>query len=199
MGIEFKSGWTCHIVPTRFRMRYYDTDLDEGLTDDSMYYADEPDLQFPLGDLYVNCLKPNLLDGLRAAAVLLPACILYRLVVHTSEHSHTAIILIRNFRGLTTATIADRWRQVVQPQSAAFSDRIPLLINFSLLFLFVQKSSPGMSCTRSQHWPASVAYTTVLEQRLATSPPLLCLALLCSLPFTSSLEGAGVRSALSLA
>lgn len=64
-------------------MRYYDTDLDEGLTDDSMYYADEPDLQFPLGDLYVNCLKPNLLDGLRAAAVLLPACILYRLVVHT--------------------------------------------------------------------------------------------------------------------
>lgn len=80
-------------------MDFYDTDLDvdDGLSD-SMYYTDEP--EFTLADLYTNCLVPTLRDGIGAAAILLPTCIVFRLVIHANILPRNGVHILSALAGI---------------------------------------------------------------------------------------------------
>ncbi|CAN8002260.1 unnamed protein product, partial [Ixodes hexagonus] len=82
-------------------MDFYDTedlDGDDGLSEPMYYYMDEP--EFTLADLYTNCLVPTLRDGIGAATVLLPACIVFRLVVHANILPKNGIHVLSALTGI---------------------------------------------------------------------------------------------------
>lgn len=65
-----------------------DFNYDDGdeLPDEEYYFDDDEIVTAPnvsLSDLYNDCLAPSLRDGLRAAVILLPACLLLRTIVST--------------------------------------------------------------------------------------------------------------------
>ncbi|XP_064473674.1 protein-serine O-palmitoleoyltransferase porcupine-like [Ornithodoros turicata] len=75
-------------------MDYYELEAAE----EELYYLDEP--EYTLADLYANCLRPALKDGIRAAAVLLPSCLLYRLLASSKIMPKKAVHIVSALAGL---------------------------------------------------------------------------------------------------
>lgn len=97
------------------------------------YYVDQPEPEWTLGDLYADCLEPTLRDGIPAAALLVPACVLFRIVANSRKVPRDVVHVASALAGLCC----------LYPFAGGLAVHVACFASFGAAVLFAVDSAVG--------------------------------------------------------